>query len=94
MVVVLLVILVLVEDEVEDANGVDGFQPKAPLPLLTLLADGERRVVDATILEPLLVGLLHLDDDFLAFFVFAINVEHRAAVVLGVAQLFGGQQRQ
>ena len=94
MVVVLFVVLVLVEHKVEDADSVDSLQAEAPAALHALLADGERRVVDAAVLEVLLVGLLHLDNYPVALLVLTVHVEHGAAVVLRVAKLFGGQQRQ
>ena len=54
--------------------------------LFSLRTDGERRVVHATVLEPGLVGFLHLDDDLVALLVLAIDIEYGTAVILGVAE--------
>ena len=48
---------------------------------------GESGVEDAPVLEELLFGLLHLDDECLALLVLAINVEDGAAVSKAVAQV-------
>ena len=90
--IVFLVILVIVEYEVQDTDGIDSLQPEQPLSLFPLRTDGERRVVHAAILEPGLVSLLHLNDDLVALFVLAVDVEYGTAVVLRVTELFSGDE--
>jgi len=92
MMIIVLVILVLVEHEIQDADGIDRLQAEEPSALLALRTDGERRVIDRAVLEPLQLCLLHLDDDLVALLVLAINIEYGAPVLLCVAQQLVGQQ--
>ena len=68
------------EDEVEDANGIDGLQIVVPSTLLRLFTDWESGIEDGTLLEKILLGLLHLDDELLAAAAFAIDIENGPAV--------------
>lgn len=80
-------VIFLVKTEVQDADGIDALQAVVPLATGRLLADGEGGVVHATILEELLLTLLHLHQEMLTLLVHAIYVEHRTAVVLLRAQV-------
>ena len=76
----------LLEAEVQDADGVDALQLVVPHSLGGLLADGEGGVIDAAVLEELLLALLHLHQEVLPLLVLAIHVEHGTAVVFLRAQ--------
>jgi hypothetical protein len=54
----------VIEDEVEDADGVDGGELEVPVAALGLLLDGEGGVEDAAVFEEVLFGLLGSDDLF------------------------------
>ena len=81
-------VLVVGEDEVEDADGVHGLQLEVPVASHGLLPDGERGIVDAAVLEVVLLGLLHLDDELLALLVLAVDVEDGLAVDVACAEMF------
>ena len=70
-------ILVLGEREVQDAHRIDIFQMIVPLAFWSLFPNGIGGVIDAAVLEVLLLCLLHLDDDAAAVSQTAIDVEHR-----------------
>ena len=72
--------LVLLEDEVEDTDCIDGLEIVVPSALAGLFTDGEGGIEDGTLLEEILLGLLHLYDEFLAAAAFAIDVENSLAV--------------
>ena len=67
--------VVLAEAEVEDSDGVDLAQAEVPLAFRSLFLDGESGIVDASVDEVFLFGLLHLDEELFATVVFAIDIE-------------------
>ena len=79
----LVIVLVLFEDKVQDAEGVHGGEPEAPIALYRLLLDGEGGVIDAAVLEEVLGGFLHLDDEARTVGGGAIEVEDGLAVHCG-----------
>ncbi len=73
--------------EVQKAYRVDGIQMEVPVTASTsLLADGKSGIIDGAILEELLVDVLHLHNEFLALFVFAIYIEDGTPGVDAVAK--------
>ena len=71
--------------EVEQSHSIDVRQVEVPvLPLFRLFANGERGIVERTVLEILLIGVLHLDDEFLVVLTFAIDVKYRLALGIDV----------
>ena len=70
----------VVEDEIEDADAVHGFQLEIPQSGLTLFADGKGRIENRAVFEIILLGLLQFHDELLTFFVAAVHVEHGLTV--------------
>jgi hypothetical protein len=83
------VIFMVVEDEVEDADGVDGSELVVPFAFEGLLLDGEGGVVDAAVFEEVLFGFLDFDDEAFAAEGLAVDVEDGFAIDLCAAELFG-----
>ena len=83
-----------VEAEVEDADDVHALQLVVPVAAAGLLTDGESGVVEAAVLEELLLAALHLHQELLTVLVLAVHVEHGAAVGLARAQVLGVQVGQ
>ena len=81
-------ILVLRECEVQQTYRIDIIQVVVPRSLGGLLADGVGSIVDAAVLEVVLLGFLHLDDKAPAVVRLAIDIEHGPAVSVAVAQMF------
>jgi hypothetical protein len=77
----------VVEDEVEDADGVDGGELVVPVAFEGLFLDGG--VVDAAVFEEVLFGFLDFDDEALAAEGLAVDVEDGFAVYRCAAELFG-----
>ena len=73
------------------ADGVYALQFVVPIPPWSLLPDGERRIIDASVLEELLFAFLHLHDEMFALLVLAVHIEHGTPVVLLRAEVFGVQ---
>ena len=86
--------VLVIEGEVQDADGVDRLQPVVPVSAFGLFPDGEGGVEHAAVLEELLFRLLHFHQEFLSVLVFAIDVEHGFPVRLLRAQLLGVQVGQ
>ena len=61
------------------------------LTLRSLLTYGERRVIQAAVLEVRLLGLLHLDNEAAAVGGRAVNVEDGTAVAIAVAKMLAVQ---
>ena len=81
-----------VKTEVEYANGIYSLQSIVPIASpLCLFTDRESGIEDASVLEELLLGLLHLDKEFFAFLVFTIYIEHGLAVEFCSSQMFAVQ---
>ena len=84
-------ILIVGEDKIEDAYGIDTLQLEVPFPAFGLLLNGEGGIEYAAVLEIVLLRLLHLHDEAFAGGVLTIDVEdglavfHPRAEVLGVA---------
>ena len=83
-----------VEAEVEDADDVHALQLVVPVAAAGLFADGKCGVIQAAVLEELLLAALHLHQELFAELVLAVHVEHGAAVGLARAQVLGVQVRQ
>jgi hypothetical protein len=83
------VVSVVVEDEVEDADGVDGAELEVPFAFEGLFLDGEGGVIDAAVFEEVLFGFLDFDDEAFAADGLAVDVEDGFAVYGGTAELFG-----
>jgi hypothetical protein len=85
---------VVVENEVEDANGIDGAEFKVPFAFERLFLDGEGGVVDAAIFEEVLFGLLDFDDEPIAVLGLAVDVEDGFTIELCTAKILGVFERQ
>ena len=86
---VIVVRSIVAELEVEYAYHIDGFQLIIPFALETLLTDWESGVIDAPVLEVLLLAALHLHKYLLATLILAIYIEHGAAVTFRRTQMLG-----
>ena len=76
--------------EVEKRHGIDVVELEVPVGALNgLLTYGEGGVEERAVLEELLVGVLHLDDEFLAILTLAIDVEDGLTLGIVVADVFG-----
>jgi hypothetical protein len=85
---VAVVILVLLETEVENPDGINRLQPKIPVTALYgLLLDGKRGVIDTSVLEIVLFGMLYLHDEFFAVQALTIQIEDGFALVFTTRQL-------
>jgi hypothetical protein len=73
-------VLVVGEDEVQDADHVDILQVEVPVAAGCLFTDGVSGVENAAVFEIVLLGLLHFDDELLAIGVLAIDIEDGLAV--------------
>ena len=83
-------VFVIGEYEVEDAHGIYTLELEVPVAaLLCLIADGEGGIEHASVLEIVLLGLLHLDDEVLSCGVLAVHVEDGFPVHNAASQLFG-----
>jgi hypothetical protein len=81
--------------KVQDANRVNGFQVVIPIPTLgRLLLQGKSGVKDTAVFEVQLAHVLHLNDELLAFLVFAIQIKHGFPVRFRLALVFSIQIRQ
>ena len=75
-----LVVLVLVENEVEEPNGVYAVQMIVPFfSPFALFSYGESGVVDSPIFEELLINILHFNDEPVSLLVLAVHVEDGAS---------------
>ena len=92
--VMVVIIALAVESEVQYAYDIHGFQPVVPFPFLSLLTDGEGGVVDAAVLEVLLLAALHLHQYLFSPLILAIHIEYRPAVCLAATQMFRVQVGQ
>jgi hypothetical protein len=88
------IVFVVVENEIEDANGVDGAEFKIPFAFERLFLDGEGGVVDAAIFEEVLFGLLDFDDEPIAVLGLAVDVEDGFTIELCTAKILGVFERQ
>ena len=79
------------ELKVEDANRVDIVQAVVPFAFLGLLADGCGGVIEASVLEIGLLGLLHLYDEAAVVLGYTVDIEHGAAVAIAFAEVFAVQ---
>ena len=85
-------ILAIGKHEIQHANGIDIVQMVVPLlAFYSLLADGERGVIDAAIFEVLLLRFLHLNDETAAVARHAVHIEHGATVTIALAKVLGIQ---
>ena len=81
-------ILPVGKHKVQHPHGIDIIQMVVPLLTLhRLLTDGEGRVIDATVLEILLLSLLHLNDETAAVARHAVHIEHCAAVTVAFTEI-------
>ncbi len=85
---------VVVENEVEDADGVDGAEFKVPLAFEGLFLDWEGGVVDAAIFKEVLFGFLDFDDEAIAVLGLAVDVEDGFTIELCTAKVFGVFERE
>ena len=76
------------ETKIQDTDRVDGLQTIIPIATGCLLAHGERRIVNAAVLEELLLAFLHFHQKILAPLVRAVDIEHGTAVIFLRAQMF------
>ena len=75
---------------VQQGYGIDWIQLVVPrVALGRLLADGECGIIDRTVLEELLRGVLHLDNKLLAVHALAIDVEDGLALGVYIADVLG-----
>ena len=77
-----------IKTEIQYADGVDAFQSVIPFTTWRLLADGERGVIDAAVLEELLFAFLHLYQEIFTPFVLTIYVKYCTAVIDLCTQTF------
>ena len=73
------IVVVIVENEVQDTYRINGVQLVVPVATLGLLADGESGVIDHSVHEVVLIHVLHLHDDMVAFVGGAIRIENGPA---------------
>ena len=74
--------------KIQKCYRVDAFQAEVPVgPLLGLFAYGEGGVEERSVLEMLLVGILHLHDELLSLLVFAVHVEDGLAFSIHIADM-------
>jgi hypothetical protein len=85
----LALVFMVVEDKVEDADGVDGAEFVVPFAFERLFLDREGGVVDAAVFEEVLFGFLDFDDEAFAADGLAVDVEDGFAIDGGAAELFG-----
>ena len=81
-------VLVVIEDEVENTDGIDGSQFVIPDPLECLLLDREASVENTAVFEKVLLGFLNFDDEAFSIFSLAIDIENGFAIDVGVAKVF------
>ena len=81
----------IVEREVQHTYGIDTAQAVIPIAFLGLVTDWEGAVEYAPVLEELLLCLLHLNEDALACYRLAIDIEYSLAFCFCRAELFGIQ---
>src|SRR5690606_16134207 len=78
---------VVIEDEIEDSDGVNSLQFVIPIPFFRLLLDGKRGVVNASVFEKILLGFLNFDDESFAGFANAVEIEYGFAIQFVQSQL-------
>ena len=83
------VVFFIAEPEVQYSYNINGLKLVVPFTLKTLLSYRECGVIDAPVLEKLLLTALHLNKDFLATLILAIYIEHGTAVTLRRTQMLG-----
>ena len=80
-------IFVIGKDEIQDSDCVDAFKFKIPDPFLTLILDRKGGIEYTSVLKELLLRFLHLYDERLAFFVFAIYIKDSTTVAIAIAKI-------
>ena len=84
----LLVRIFIGEGKIEDADEVNSSQLIVPVAFLSLLLNREGRIEETSVFEEILFGLLHFDDEALAIFAYAIEVEYGLTVSFRIAEVF------
>lgn len=74
--------------KVEQGHEIDRGQAKVLIASLGLFLNGKGGIVETSVFEVFLLGLLQFYDKFLAFFIFTIKVKNHLAVDLGMAKVF------
>ena len=86
----LLVESLLLHVEVQQRHGIYAGEIEVPVgAFLGLLADGERGIKQGAVLEEFLIGILHLDNEFLAVLALTIHIEDGLACRGVVAEMLG-----
>ena len=80
-------IFIIRKHEIENPHGIDPFELEIPVTPLSLFTDGESGIKHTTILEIVLLRLLHFYNESFAGNVFAVHVENGLAVQHAATQL-------
>ena len=80
-------VFIVGEDKIQDSNRIDTFEPEIPKAFLPLILYRESSVEYTPVLEELLLGLLHLNDERLALLVLAVDIEDGTAVAIAIAEV-------
>ena len=83
-----LVGFVVVKNEVQDSDGIDGTQFKVPFAFEGLFLDGKGCIVDAAVFEKILFCFLDFDDEAIAILGLTVEVENGFPVKGRTAELF------
>ena len=75
-------IFVVRKYEIKDTNSIDTLQMIVPLTFGCLFTDGDCSIVNATVLEVFLLGLLHLHNETAAVLSHAVDIEYGTAVAV------------
>ena len=75
------------EHKVKDSNSIDSFKIKIPNAFLALILNRKGGIEHASVLEKLLLSLLHLNDERLALLVLAVDIEDGTAVAIAITQI-------
>ncbi len=81
-------VFVHVKDKIQDSHRIHGLELKISVAPFRLFADGKGGVIKHPVLEEILLALLQLDNELLASFILAVEVEDGLAVDIGVTELF------
>ena len=75
--------------EVQQANGVNSLKLEVPISTtLSLFTYRESGIEDGSILEKLLIHILHLNDELLSFLVLTIYIKYCPPCIRTITELF------
>jgi hypothetical protein len=84
------IVFVVIKHKVQHPDGIHRSQLIVPpLAFNGLLLDGKGGIVDTAVFEEILLGFLDFDNEAIALFGAAVNVEYGFAVDRGAAEVFG-----